>query len=190
MAGTWAFAVAIAGGDLTVRGGRAHHLDIVLDKLAAARAPMVSGDDDGFRVSVERQLSSFDVVTLPYPGFPTDLQPFALALAAVSDGTAMITENVFEARFMFVQELARLGADVRTDGHHAVVRGKPILSGAPVVAHDIRAGAALVLAGLAAQGTTTVAESHHIDRGYPSFVETLRGLGVEIERLTLPDLDT
>ena len=94
------------------------------------------------------------MVTLPYPGFPTDLQPFALALASVSEGAAMITENVFEARFMFAQELARLGADLRTDGHHAIVRGQPVLSGAPVVAHDIRAGAALVLAGLAAQGTT------------------------------------
>jgi UDP-N-acetylglucosamine 1-carboxyvinyltransferase len=187
VAGTWAFAVAIAGGDLVVEGGRAHHLDIVLDKLAAAGAT-VTAEDGGFRIVAERQLDSFDVVTLPYPGFPTDLQPFALALAAVSSGTAMITENVFEARFMFVQELARLGADVRTDGHHAVVRGKPLLSGAPVVAHDIRAGAALVLAGLAAQGMTTVAESHHIDRGYPNFVETLRGLGVDIERLTLPDL--
>jgi UDP-N-acetylglucosamine 1-carboxyvinyltransferase len=128
------------------------------------------------------------VVTLPYPGFPTDLQPFAMALAAVSEGTAMITENVFEARFMFAQELARLGADLRTDGHHAVVRGKPQLSGAPVVAHDIRAGAALVLAGLAAEGTTTVAESHHIDRGYPHFVEVLRGLGVDICRVQLDDI--
>ena len=133
----------------------------------------VSDVDGGFHVHVDRRLDSFDVVTLPYPGFPTDLQPFAMALAAVSDGTAMITENVFEARFMFAQELARLGADLRTDGHHAVVRGQPLLSGAPVVAHDIRAGAALVLAGLAAQGTTTVAESQHIDRGYPYFVEML-----------------
>ena len=138
---------------------------------------------------VDRRLESFDVVTLPYPGFPTDLQPFAMALAAVSDGTAMITENVFEARFMFVQELARLGADVRTDGHHAVVRGKPVLSGAPVVAHDIRAGAALVLAGLAAQGTTTVAESQHIDRGYPYFVEMLArpGCGRRAGRRTRPE---
>jgi UDP-N-acetylglucosamine 1-carboxyvinyltransferase len=128
------------------------------------------------------------VVTLPYPGFPTDLQPFAMALASVSDGTAMITENVFEARFMFAQELARLGADLRTDGHHAVVRGKPVLSGAPVIAHDIRAGAALVLAGLAAQGTTTVAASHHIDRGYPRFAEVLSGLGAEVTRVPLADL--
>jgi UDP-N-acetylglucosamine 1-carboxyvinyltransferase len=187
VAGTWAFAAAIAGGDLIVRGGRAHHLDIVLDKLVSAGAT-VDTTGDGFRVTVERRLRSFDVVTLPYPGFPTDLQPFAMALAAVSDGTAMITENVFEARFMFAQELARLGADLRTDGHHAVVRGKPELSGAPVVAHDIRAGAALVLAGLAAQGTTLVAESQHIDRGYPYFVESLRGLGVDVERQQLPDL--
>ncbi len=186
VAGTWAFAVAVAGGDLTVAGGRAHHLDIVLDKLASAGAE-VSTDADGFRVAADKRLESFDVVTLPYPGFPTDLQPFAMALAAVSEGTAMITENVFEARFMFAQELARLGADLRTDGHHAVVRGRPVLSGAPVVAHDIRAGAALVLAGLAAEGTTTVAESHHIDRGYPSFAEVLSGLGADVSRIDLPD---
>jgi len=186
VAGTWAFAAAINGGSLTIDGGRAQDLEIVLDKLASAGAS-VSAKNHGFRVDVDRQLSSFDVVTLPYPGFPTDLQPFAMALAAVSDGTAMITENVFEARFMFAQELARLGADLRTDGHHAVVRGRPELSGAPVVAHDIRAGAALVLAGLAAQGTTTVAESQHIDRGYPYFVEVLGSLGVDIRREVLPD---
>jgi UDP-N-acetylglucosamine 1-carboxyvinyltransferase len=188
VAGTWAFAVAIAGGDLTVEGGVAGHLDIVLDKLAVSGARL-DVSDRGFRVRVDRRLDSFDVVTLPYPGFPTDLQPFAMALAAVSDGTAMITENVFEARFMFAQELARLGADVRTDGHHAVVRGKSMLSGADVVAHDIRAGAALVLAGLAAEGRTTVADSFHIDRGYPGFVESLRALGVDIERVELPDLE-
>jgi UDP-N-acetylglucosamine 1-carboxyvinyltransferase len=188
VAGTWAFAAAIAGGDLTVRGGRAHHLDIVLDKLVSAGG-QVDDVGDGFRVEVDKRLDSFDVVTLPYPGFPTDLQPFAMALAAVSEGTAMITENVFEARFMFAQELARLGADLRTDGHHAVVRGRPVLSGAPVLAHDIRAGAALVLAGLAAEGTTVVAESHHIDRGYPSFAESLRRLGADVTRVALPDPD-
>ncbi len=188
VSGTWAFATAIAGGDLVVGGGRAHHLDIVLDKMVSAGAT-VEPRDDGFRICVDRRLESFDVVTLPYPGFPTDLQPFAMALAAVSDGTAMITENVFEARFMFAQELARLGADLRTDGHHAVVRGRPELSGAPVIAHDIRAGAALVLAGLAARGTTTVAESHHIDRGYPHFVEVLNGLGVDIARVEVEDFE-
>jgi UDP-N-acetylglucosamine 1-carboxyvinyltransferase len=187
VAGTWAFAAAIAGGELVVEGGCAHHLDIVLDKMVSAGA-RVDNQPDGFRVCVDRRLEAFDVVTLPYPGFPTDLQPFAMALAAVSQGTAMITENVFEARFMFAQELARLGADLRTDGHHAVVRGRPALSGAPVVAHDIRAGAALVLAGLAAEGTTEVAESHHIDRGYPRFAETLAELGADVTRADLGDL--
>ncbi|QWZ08941.1 UDP-N-acetylglucosamine 1-carboxyvinyltransferase [Nocardioides panacis] len=187
VAGTWAFAAAIAGGELTVHGGQARHLDIVLDKLVSAGA-MVSELETGFHVHVDDRLAAFDVVTLPYPGFPTDLQPFSMALAAVSDGTAMITENVFEARFMFAQELARLGAELRTDGHHAVVRGRPVLSGAPVVAHDIRAGAALVLAGMAAQGTTTVAESQHIDRGYPYFVEMLSGLGADVCRVDVPDL--
>ena len=186
VAGTWAFAAATAGGDLRVDAAQAGHLEIVLDKLTAAGA-QVTSDADGFAVAVDHRLPSFDVVTLPYPGFPTDLQPFAMTLAAVSEGTAMITENVFEARFMFVQELARLGADVRTDGHHAVVRGKELLSGAPVVAHDIRAGAALVVAGLVAEGVTTVADSYHIDRGYPGFVESLQGLGVDIERVELPD---
>ncbi|MCW2759357.1 MAG: murA [Nocardioidaceae bacterium] len=181
VSGTWAFAAAIAGGTVTVRNGVASHLDLVLDKLVDAGAH-VDVLADGFAVTCDKRLSAFDAVTLPYPGFPTDLQPFALALASVSDGTAMITENVFEARFMFAQELARLGADLRTDGHHAIVRGRPVLSGAPVVAHDIRAGAALVLAGLAAQGTTTVAESQHIDRGYPDFAEVLSGLGGDVRR--------
>lgn len=188
VAGTWALAVGVAGGDLTVEGGVAEHLDIVLDKLVGAGA-LVEGCDRGFRVRVDRRLDSFDVVTLPFPGFPTDLQPFAMALASVSEGIAMITENVFEARFMFAQELARLGADVRTDGHHAVVRGKPMLSGADVVAHDIRAGAALVIAGLAAEGRTTVTDSYHVDRGYPGFVESLRSLGVDIERVQVADLE-
>jgi UDP-N-acetylglucosamine 1-carboxyvinyltransferase len=181
VSGTWAFAAAIAGGEVTVRHGVAGHLDLVLDKLVDAGAE-VSSDADGFTVRAAKRMRAFDVVTLPYPGFPTDLQPFAMALASVSEGTAMVTENVFEARFMFAQELARLGADLRTDGHHAIVRGQPVLSGAPVVAHDIRAGAALVLAGLAAQGTTTVAESQHIDRGYPWFAEVLAGLGADVVR--------
>jgi UDP-N-acetylglucosamine 1-carboxyvinyltransferase len=182
VAGTWVFATAIAGGDLHIEGGVSHHLDIVLDKLVASGAEL-EPTETGFSVHAHSRLSSFDVATLPYPGFPTDLQPFAMALAAVSSGTAMITENVFEARFMFAQELARLGADLRTDGHHAVVRGVPMLSGAPVVAHDIRAGAALVLGGLAAQGTTVVAESQHIDRGYPWFAEALVAVGADVSRL-------
>jgi len=186
VAGTWAFAAAVAGGDVLVHGGRTEHLDIVVEKLTRAGAS-ITDTEGGFLVSADRRLSAFDVVTLPYPGFPTDLQPFAMALASVADGTAMVTENVFESRFMFAQELARLGADLRTDGHHAVVRGRPLLSGAPVVAHDIRAGAALVLAGLAAQGTTTVTEAHHVDRGYPAFVETLARLGADVRRIDVPD---
>jgi UDP-N-acetylglucosamine 1-carboxyvinyltransferase len=181
VAGTWAFAVAIAGGEVTVEGGEPRHLDLVLDKLGDAGAEIAT-TPGGFSVRSESRLRSFDVVTLPFPGFPTDLQPFAMALASVSEGTAMITENVFESRFMFAQELARLGADLHTDGHHAVVRGVPMLSGAPVVAHDIRAGAALVLAGLAGQGVTTVTESQHIDRGYPAFAEVLAGLGADVVR--------
>ncbi len=121
--------------------------------------------------------------TLPYPGFPTDLQPMAIALAAIADGTSMITENVFEARFRFVEEMIRLGADARTDGHHAVVRGVPQLSSAPVWASDIRAGAGLVLAGLVADGDTEVRDVFHIDRGYPLFVENMISLGAEIERV-------
>jgi UDP-N-acetylglucosamine 1-carboxyvinyltransferase len=185
--GTWAFAAGIAGGEVEVEGVEPGHLAIALDKLESAGA-VVTRREHGFGIRVDRRLDSFDVVTLPFPGFPTDLQPFAMALAAVSQGTSMITENVFEARFMFAQELARLGADVHVDGHHAVVRGRTRLSGAEVVAHDIRAGAALVLAGLAAEGETTVADSFHVDRGYPGFVEQLTRLGVDIERVELPDL--
>ena len=126
---------------------------------------------------------AIDFVTLPYPGFATDLQPMAIAVSAVADGTSMITENVFEARFRFVDEMVRLGADARTDGHHAVVRGVERLSSAPVWASDIRAGAGLVLAGLCADGVTQVWDVEHIDRGYPRFVENLQGLGADVTRV-------
>ena len=122
------------------------------------------------------------MATLPYPGFPTDLQPFALAYNAVADGSAMITENLFEARFRTVQELARLGADARVDGHHVMVHGVARLSGAPVEASDIRAGAALVIAGLVADGITTVSGAHHVDRGYAGFDEAMQGLGADVTR--------
>jgi len=181
VAGTFAFAAAMTQGDVEVRGVVSTHLDIALDKLVQAGAE-VEGNEEGFRVTMDRRPSAVDVVTLPYPGFPTDLQPFALALNAVADGTAMITENLFDGRFAFVHELVRLGADVRTDGHHAVVRGKPLLSGAPVRATDVRAGAGLVLAGLVADGVTTVSEIHHVDRGYPDLAATLRSLGADVTR--------
>jgi UDP-N-acetylglucosamine 1-carboxyvinyltransferase len=186
VAGTWAVAACLTRGDVLVRGGRTDHLEVPLDKLVASGAHVDVGDG-GFRIRMPDRPRAVDVVTLPYPGFPTDLQPMVLTLNAVAEGTAMVTENVFEARWMFVNELVRLGADVRTDGHHAVVRGKPFLSGAPVTAHDIRAGAALVLAGLVADGVTEVHEVYHVDRGYEGFVESLRVLGAEIERTTGPE---
>jgi UDP-N-acetylglucosamine 1-carboxyvinyltransferase len=189
VAGTWAFAAAMTRGDVEVKGSDASHLEIALDKLVTAGADVQSFPDGDFRVRMDRRARAVDVVTLPFPGFATDLMPMAIALASVSEGPAMITENVFDARFMFVNEMTRLGADVRTDGHHAVVRGKEILSGAPVRATDIRAGAGLVLAGLCADGATDVSEVFHIDRGYPDFVADLRGLGAQIERLAVPDDD-
>ncbi|TAL19979.1 MAG: UDP-N-acetylglucosamine 1-carboxyvinyltransferase, partial [Frankiales bacterium] len=186
VAGTWAVAATMTRGDVVVRGGRVEHLEMPLEKLVQAGAeiePMVGG----FRVRMDSRPRAVDVVTLPYPGFATDFQPLFLGLNTVAEGTAMITENVFESRWMFVNELVRLGADVRTDGHHAVVRGKEQLSGAPVTAHDIRAGAGLVLAGLVADGLTTVGEVHHIDRGYEGFVEKLVSLGADVRRETVPD---
>ena len=182
VAGTWAFAALATQGDVTVRNAIAAHLEIALDKVAQSGAD-VEVLADGFRVAMDRRPKSFDVVTLPYPGLATDLQPQAIAALAVADGTAMITENLFEARFMFCDEIARMGADVRTDGHHAVVRGCERLSGAPVRATDIRAGVGLVIAGLVADGVTEVAEVHHIDRGYVRFEEQLRSLGADVQRV-------
>ena len=182
---TWAFAAAMTRGDVMVHGVDPHHLDLVLEKLRMAGAQITTADG-GFRVMMRDRPTAVDFVTLPYPGFATDLQPMAIAVSAISDGTSMITENVFEARFRFVEEMMRLGADARTDGHHAVVRGVPMLSSAPVWASDIRAGAGLVLAGLCADGVTEVWDVFHIDRGYPRFVENLRGLGANVERISSP----
>jgi UDP-N-acetylglucosamine 1-carboxyvinyltransferase len=181
VAGTWAVAAVMTRGDVVITNARPEHLEIVLDKLSWAGARLTA-HQGGMRVQMADRPHAFDVVTLPYPGFPTDLQPMVVALNAIADGTAMVTENVFESRFMFVNELARLGAEVRTDGHHAAVRGKPQLSGAPVVATDIRAGAGLVLAGLVADGETLVSAVHHIDRGYPDFVPQLCALGADVRR--------
>jgi UDP-N-acetylglucosamine 1-carboxyvinyltransferase len=186
VAGTWAMAATMTQGDISVHGADATHLEIALDKLVTAGAT-VDRTADGFRVMMDRRPTAVDAVTLPFPGFPTDLLPMALALNAVATGTAMVTENVYESRFSFVNELSRLGADIRTDGHHAIVRGRPQLSGAPVTAPDIRAGAGLVIAGLLAEGETVISKIHHVDRGYPAFDEQLSGLGASVVREDDPD---
>ncbi|OIV36806.1 UDP-N-acetylglucosamine 1-carboxyvinyltransferase [Mangrovactinospora gilvigrisea] len=188
VAGTFAVAAAMTRGDVSVLGSRPEHLQMPLEKLTAAGAA-VSLVPDGFRVVMARRPTAVDIVTLPYPGFATDLQPQFAALNAVADGSAMVTENIFEARFVFLQELGRLGAQIRTDGHHAVVRGVERLSGAPVRATDVRAGAGLVLAGLVAEGDTVVSEVHHIDRGYSALVPQLAGLGAGITREPDPEVD-
>lgn len=182
VAATWGIAAAMTRGDIAVSGVDPAHLQLVLHKLHDAGAT-VTQHDNGFRVVQYERPKAGNVSTLPFPGFPTDLQPMAIAMASIADGTSMITENVFEARFRFVEEMIRLGADARTDGHHAVVRGIPQLSSAPVWSSDIRAGAGLVLAGLVADGETEVHDVFHIDRGYPLFVEMLQRLGAEIERV-------
>ncbi|MET7773377.1 UDP-N-acetylglucosamine 1-carboxyvinyltransferase [Nocardia sp. NPDC005366] len=186
VAATWGIAASMTMGDVKVTGVNPKHLSLVLDKLRSAGA-RISFDVDGFRVVQPERPRAVNFSTLPFPGFPTDLQPMAIGLAAIADGTSMITENIFEARFRFVEEMIRLGADARTDGHHAVVRGIPRLSSAPVWSSDIRAGAGLVLAGLVADGVTEVHDVFHIDRGYPNFVEQLQSLGGLVERVGAPD---
>ncbi|WP_019876306.1 UDP-N-acetylglucosamine 1-carboxyvinyltransferase [Sporichthya polymorpha] len=186
VAGTWAVAAAMTRGDVTILNANPHHLELPLDKLVTAGAD-VEWLPDGFRVEMNRRPEAVDIMTLPYPGFPTDLQPAYIALNTVAEGAAMVTENIFEARFMFIDEMVRLGAEIKTDGHHAVIRGRPHLSGAPVRSHDIRAGAGLVLAGLVAEGETIVTDVHHIDRGYADFVAQLNSLGAEVVREPDPD---
>ncbi|MBW0274790.1 UDP-N-acetylglucosamine 1-carboxyvinyltransferase [Nocardia sp. MH4] len=185
VAATWGIAAAMTTGDVRVTGVNPKHLALVLDKLRSAGA-RISYEPNGFRVVQAERPRAVNFATLPFPGFPTDLQPMAIGLAAIADGTSMITENVFEARFRFVEEMIRLGADARTDGHHAVVRGIPRLSSAPVWSSDIRAGAGLVLAGLVADGVTEVHDVFHIDRGYPKFVEQMQALGGQVERVDTP----
>ena len=142
-----------------------------------------SPDGDGLWAMARRRLRSVDVSTLPYPGLATDYKPLLVAMLAVADGVGIVTENLFAGRFRYVDELVRMGADIRTESHHAVVRGVERLSGAPVRAPDIRAGAALVVAGLGAEGETVVADAHHIDRGYEDFVGKLTAVGADVERV-------
>jgi len=181
IAGTWAFAAAMTQGDITIHGARADHMEVMLEKLASAGA-IITSTSDGVRVKMEQRPTAVDVATLPYPGFATDLLPFIIAMNSIADGDSLVTENVFESRFMFVNELSRLGAQVHVDGHHASIHGITELSGAPVEATDIRAGAGLVLAALVAEGVTTVDGAFHVDRGYPEFAEQLRALGADVTR--------
>jgi UDP-N-acetylglucosamine 1-carboxyvinyltransferase len=180
-AGTFAMAACVTGGEVLLEGARGDHLDLVLAKLSEAGADIIA-TPRGVGVALDGRPRAVDFVTLPYPGFPTDLQPPLMALLSVADGTSIATENVFESRFMFVDELTRMGADLRTEGHHAVIRGVPRLSAAPVRALDLRAGAAMALAALAADGTTEIADADHIDRGYEGFEEKLRSLGADVRR--------
>lgn len=181
IAGTWAFAAVMTQGDITIHGAVAEHMEVMLDKLTSAGA-IITSTSDGVRVKMDHRPRAVDVATLPYPGFATDLLPFIIGMNAIAEGHAIVTENVFESRFMFVNELARLGAQITVDGHHASIDGIPQLSGAPVEASDIRAGAGLVLAALVAEGETTVDGAFHVDRGYPNFAEDLRGLGANVSR--------
>ncbi len=180
-AGTFLIAAAATRGDVTVTGVDPAHLDLVLDKLSAGGAH-IETRADGVSLRQEHRPRAVDVVTLPFPGFPTDLQPQWMALLATADGTGIITENVFEGRFSFTGDLARLGADIRTEGHHAIVRGVEHLQAAPVDAPDLRAGAALVIAALCADGETSITGARFIDRGYASLEHSLAALGADIRR--------
>jgi UDP-N-acetylglucosamine 1-carboxyvinyltransferase len=180
-AGTFAIAACMTAGEVLLEDARGDHLDLVLAKLSEAGADILA-TPRGVGIAMDGRPRSVDFVTLPYPGFPTDLQPLLMALLAVAGGTSIATENVFESRFMFVAELARMGADIRTEGHHAVIRGVPRLSSAPVRALDLRAGAAMVLAALGADGVTEVADAYHVDRGYEDFEAKLTSLGAHVRR--------
>ena len=182
---TYLAAVAVAGGELEIAGARPEHMTMLLDRFADMGLDISTIPDragDRMRVVAPDRLRSIDVATLPYPGIATDYKPLIITMLAVADGVGIVTENLYPGRFRYVEELQRLGADVRTSGHHAVVRGLPRLSGAPVRAHDIRAGAAMVVAGLAAEGETEITGVHHIDRGYDDLVGRLAAVGAHIER--------
>ena len=181
-AGTFIIAAAMAGGDVVVDNVLSEHLKPLLAKLGEAGVKVIK-DIDSVRVISDGHIHSTDIKTLPYPGFPTDLQAQFMAMMTRGDGTSTVTETVFENRFMHVGELRRMGANIEVEGRKAIVHGVPFLQGAFVRATDLRAGAALVLAGLAAHGVTEVGDLRHIDRGYDHLVEKLRGLGADIIRV-------
>jgi len=180
-AATYLAAVAVSGGELDIVGARPDQMEMLLARFADTGLAITTAGNILHAVAPER-LRSIDVATLPYPGIATDYKPLIITMLAVADGVGIVTENLYPGRFRYVEELQRLGADVRTSGHHAVVRGVRRLSGAPVKAHDIRAGAAMVVAGLAAEGETEISGVHHIDRGYDDLVGRLAAVGAAIER--------
>lgn len=178
--GTYAIAAVATQGEVTITECRPDHIELPLQKLSDCGAEVIKGDDE-VTVRMSRRPDPLDLVTLPYPGFPTDLQPMMMVLLSHASGPSILTENVFEARFLFVDELNRMGSHIRVEGHHAVIRGVERLSAAPVRVPDIRAGAALVLGGLCAEGETQVHEVWHIERGYENFEAKLEGLGAQIQ---------
>ncbi len=180
-AATFLAALGVAGGEIILRGAQPDHMAMPCRKLGEMGV-RTSSDSEGIWAMSSGRLRSADVSTLPYPGLPTDCKPLLVAMMSVAEGVGIVTENLFSGRFRYVDELLRMGADIRTEGHHAVIRGVDRLSGAPVRASDIRAGAALVVAGLAAEGETVVCDPHHIDRGYEDFVGKLSALGADVCR--------
>ncbi|WP_419914595.1 UDP-N-acetylglucosamine 1-carboxyvinyltransferase [Candidatus Poriferisodalis sp.] len=178
---TYLAAVGMCGGSVFLRHAVGDHMTMLIRKLTEMGMHIVA-DAEGIRATATQRLTSADVATLPYPGLATDYKPFLVAMLTTASGVGIVTENIFTGRFRYIDELRRMGADIRTEGHHAVVRGAERLSGAPVRAHDIRAGAALVVAGLAAEGETEVAGATHIDRGYDDLTGKLAGLGAIITR--------
>ena len=185
-AGTFIAAAAMTGGPIRVVGFKPEHLGLVLKKYEAMGVK-IEREEDGVTASADGRLRSVDIQTLPFPGFPTDMQAQTMAMLALADGQCVITENIFENRFMFASEIARMGANIRIEGHHAIVHGVEGLSGAQVESPDLRGGAALVLSGLVAEGETTVSAIHHIERGYEHFVDKLCALGAHVWRDTIPD---
>lgn len=181
-AATFLAAAAVTGGEIAVEGARPDHMDMLVRKLGDM-GMRISATGSGLWAAAPPRLRSVDVSTLPYPGVATDYKPLLVAMLAVAEGVGIVTENLYDGRFRYVAELVRMGADIRIQGHHAVVRGVDRLSGAPVKAPDIRAGAALVLAGLAAEGETVVADAFHVERGYDDFAGKLRGLGADVQHL-------
>ena len=181
-AGTYMVAVAMTGGDIYIENAISEHLKPVIAKLNEAGVN-IQEDIDGIRVSCNKRPKAIDIKTLPYPGFPTDMQAQFMAMLTIANGTGFVTETVFENRFMHVDELKRMGANIRVDGRTAIVDGVAKLTGCQVKATDLRAGAAMVLAGLVASGETQVSYIHHIDRGYDNLVAKLCGLGADIRRV-------